>query len=80
VPAPSTALARALGAAVRARRTAEGLTIEAFADRAGLNVTYLSDIERGRTNPSLRKIEDIAAALDVSVSVLLAEAERISAG
>ena len=40
-----------------------------------MNVTYLSDIERGRQNPSLRKIEDLASALGVRVSTLIAEAE-----
>jgi transcriptional regulator with XRE-family HTH domain len=60
---------------IRERRTRAGLTIEAFAERAGMNTTYLSDIERGRQNPSLRKIEDLAAALDISASALLAEAE-----
>jgi transcriptional regulator with XRE-family HTH domain len=74
---PPTPLARALGAAVRERRTKSGATIEAFAELAGMNVTYLSDIERGRQNPSLRKIEDLATALDISVSALLAEAEQL---
>jgi transcriptional regulator with XRE-family HTH domain len=75
---PPTPLARALGAAVRERRAESGATIEAFAELVGMNVTYLSDIERGRQNPSLRKIEDLASALGVRVSTLIAEAENRS--
>jgi transcriptional regulator with XRE-family HTH domain len=65
--------------AVRQRRSASGATLEAFAELAGMNATYLSRIESGRQNPSLRKIEDLASALDVRVSVLLAEAETLAA-
>jgi transcriptional regulator with XRE-family HTH domain len=77
--APPTALAQALGAVVRRERSLRGETIEAFADLAGMNVTYLSDIERGRQNPSLRKIEDLAKTLGVRVSFLVSEAEELLA-
>jgi transcriptional regulator with XRE-family HTH domain len=74
---PPTPLGRALGVAIRERRSTAGLTIEALADAAKMNTTYVSDIERGRQNPSLRKIEDLAGALDVAVSDLLREAEQL---
>jgi transcriptional regulator with XRE-family HTH domain len=63
--------------AIRERRASAGMTIEALADAAKMNTTYVSDIERGRQNPSLRKIEDLAGALGVAVSDLLREAEQL---
>lgn len=59
------------GRAVREMRTAQGLTQEELAFRAGMNVTYLSDLERGRWNPSLAMIVDLASGLDVHPSQLL---------
>ena len=50
---------QALGAAVRSRQ-ARGLTLEALADAAGMNVTYLSNIERGRSNLRVGKLGDLA--------------------
>ena len=67
---------QAIGAAVRSLRQARGLTLEALADAAGMNVTYLSDIERGRSNPTIGKLGDLAVVLDISVSELVARAER----
>lgn len=76
VPVPTPA---SLGRAVRTARQERGLTIEALAEQAGLNHTWLSDIELGRGNPSVRKLTDLARALDVRVSVLIAAAEDGSA-
>lgn len=58
------------GRRVRELRTRLGLSQEAFADRCGLDRTYMSGIERGKRNLSLRNIEIIARALDVSISDL----------
>ena len=69
----------ALGRTVRALRQARGLTLEALADEAGMNVTYLSDIERGRSNPTLAKLGDLAIAFDVRVSEIIAAAEDVPA-
>jgi transcriptional regulator with XRE-family HTH domain len=40
-----------------------------------MNVTYLSDIERGRSNPTLGKLGDLAVVLDVRVPEIIAAAE-----
>ena len=58
------------GRRVRELRKERGLSQEAFADRCGLDRTYISGIERGRRNVSLRNIDVIAQALGVSVSEL----------
>lgn len=61
----------ALGTHIRALRTAKGWSQEELADRAGLHVTYLSGLERGRRNPTLNVITDIARALHLPTWKLL---------
>lgn len=52
-------------------RMARDLTLKGVADVTGLSVSYLSDIERGRTTPTLNTLESIAQALEVSIIDLL---------
>lgn len=47
-----------------------GLTQEELAARAGINRTYLGDLERGARNVALRNVERLAKALDVSIASL----------
>ena len=58
----------------RLRGLREGLELsqEAFAAKCNLDRTYISGIERGLRNLSLRNIEVIAKALGTSVSGLTA--------
>ena len=51
------------GQNVRKRRTGKGLSQEALAEKADLDPTYISGIERGVRNPSLLSIVRIAKAL-----------------
>ncbi len=62
----------AFGQRIRRLRSERGVTQEEVAHRAGVHVTYLSGIERGIRNPSLRNIRAIAAALDVPMGDLFA--------
>ncbi|MEY2440477.1 MAG: hypothetical protein QOI34_1862, partial [Verrucomicrobiota bacterium] len=64
-----------LGAAIKAERTALGISQEELAYRANLHRTYISDVERGARNPSIASIEKLAGALDISVSSLFAQAD-----
>ena len=59
------------GQRVRERRTALGLSQEAFADKCKLDRTYISGIERGKRNLSLRNIEAIANALGLTIAELV---------
>lgn len=58
------------GKRLRERRMGQGLSQEAFAHAAGLDRTYISGIERGLRNVSLRNIELLARTLDTSISDL----------
>ena len=64
------AFVTAFGAHVRSLRLGLGLPQEEVAHRAGLHVTYLSGIERGVRNPSLRNVRRLAGALGVGVGEL----------
>jgi len=59
------------GQRVRERRTALGLSQEAFADKCQLDRTYISGIERGKRNVALRNIEAIAKALGITIAELV---------
>jgi len=59
------------GQRVRERRTAQGLSQEAFADKCKLDRTYISGIERGKRNVALRNIEAIANALGITIAQLV---------
>src|SRR3984893_17874968 len=63
-----------LGAAIKAERSALGISQEELAYRAGLHRTYVSDVERGARNPSLESVEKLDQALGLSVPMLLPQA------
>ena len=58
------------GNRVRELRKSQGISQEAFADKCGLNRTYISGIERGKRNVALCNIEAIARAFGISISEL----------
>jgi transcriptional regulator with XRE-family HTH domain len=60
----------ALGRNVRRHRDAHRLTQEILAERAGLDPTYISGIERGLRNPGIKNVARLAKALKVSTSKL----------
>ncbi len=60
-----------LGAAIRKRRLALGLTQEQLAEKADLHWTYISGIERGIRNVSIVNLFHIATALEVRVRDLV---------
>jgi transcriptional regulator with XRE-family HTH domain len=67
---PRASILQRFGSRVRQLRQARGLSQEAFADKCGLDRTYISGIERGKRNVALRNIESIARALGVSIAEL----------
>jgi len=65
---------QALGAFIRERRKNANLTLRQLAERTRLSNPYLSQIERGLHQPSVRVIRLISDALEVSTETLLAQA------
>ena len=69
----------ALGEHLRELRLDQGETLAETAARAGLSPQYLSEIERGRKEPSSELLAAICEALDVSLPDVLAEAAEVIA-
>lgn len=64
-----------VGAAVRRRRRALELTLAVVAERSGLSVPFLSQVENERARPSRPSLERIADALGTTAVALLAAAD-----
>lgn len=60
-----------LGANVRHYRKLKGLSQERLALDAGMERSYVSDLERGTRNPSVRALGRLAEALQIQPSQLL---------
>lgn len=58
-------------------RTAQGLSRQALAEKAGLHQTYIGLIERGLSNPSMDACHAISEALGIPLSKMIGEAEKI---
>ena len=73
-------LREAVGDALRRRRQAQGRTLREVADAAGVSLTYLSEVERGRKEASSEVLEAVCAALQLALADLFFEvAESLSA-
>jgi transcriptional regulator with XRE-family HTH domain len=60
-----------LGRNIKSARRAKGMSQEALAFEAGMKRSYLSDLERGTRNPTVRALGRLATALDVSPAELV---------
>lgn len=69
-----------LGATIRRLRLANGLTLQELAERSGVSVGMLSQLERDRANPSLRVLSQVRDALGASMSALFADSEAPLSG
>jgi transcriptional regulator with XRE-family HTH domain len=65
-----------LGDALRQRRLAAGLTQEALAEKAGIDRTYVSILEREKQSPTVDTLIRLCRAMGVLASDVLAEIER----
>jgi transcriptional regulator with XRE-family HTH domain len=63
---------------VRARRVQKGLSQEQLGFEAGLDRTFISQVERARINVSIDNIERLANALDIPADDLLRHPSRES--
>ena len=60
-----------VGLNVRRRRMAKHMTQEKFAEKSGFSQQYISDLERGRRNPTVVSLYELALALDATPIELL---------
>lgn len=69
-----------LGRLLRAERAAAGLSLRELAERTQVSNAYLSQLERGLHEPSLRVLRAITAALGVPLGSLLVRAGMLDEG
>ena len=62
-----------LGPRIRSLRQARRLTLREVSQRAGVTESFLSQVERDVTSPSIATVQRIARALDLSIAQLFAE-------
>jgi transcriptional regulator with XRE-family HTH domain len=80
VPDPWDAQMKALGSFIHSQRKLANLSLRQLADLTSLSNPYLSQIERGLHQPSVRVLRLLADALNVSAETLLAEAGLLEHG
>lgn len=68
-----------IGIELRSMRKGRRLTLLQVSEETGLSVSFLSDLERGRTRPSLDTLEKLAAFYQVSIKEILANTGADSA-
>lgn len=67
-----------LGEQVRNVRKSRGITLKELAERTGLSIGYISQIERDLTDPSLSTLRELSEALDVPTYLFMGVAETDS--
>ena len=73
-----TSILQLFGERLHLIRTQNGISQETLADMAELDRTYISMLEHGKRNPSLKCIYNISRALNVSLHELVPETLRLN--
>lgn len=71
--APEEQMLRAVGDAVRRLRHERGLTLKQLAERAGLSISQISQVERAESSPSVSSLYRLAVALESRVQDLFGD-------
>lgn len=66
------------GLTLRALRNSKNLSQEDFASLCGLDRTYISGLERGARNPTLKVIKQLTSSLEISPSALFSKVEELN--
>lgn len=69
-------LQRKFGLVLKELRLEKGLSQESLANQSDIDRTYISDIEKGERNISLKIIERLAETLQISLSELFKKIEK----
>ncbi len=59
-------------------RTLHGLKLREVSLKTGLSISYISDLERGRQNPSLQTCQKFATIYELTLSKMFEEEESIN--
>lgn len=64
-----------IGQRVKFYRTKAKITQAQLAEQLDISVSYISQIERGNTEVSLKRLEEIASIINVKLEILITEVE-----
>jgi transcriptional regulator with XRE-family HTH domain len=73
-------IAKHFGEILAALRAERGLSQEELASEAGLHRTFISLVELGKRQPTLKTVFELAAALGVRPSLLVRRTEKLEFG
>ena len=62
-----------IGSRIRSERKSQNLTMKKLSEMADISISYLGDIEKDRSRPSIERLKDIAKALDRSIAYFIDE-------
>lgn len=65
-----------LGINLKKKRKEKMLTLQELSDRSEISAGYISKIERGTVNPSVKRIQRLCFALEISMEELMGEEEK----
>jgi transcriptional regulator with XRE-family HTH domain len=71
-------LPQRFGRCVRQLRVDAGLSQVELAEQCGYYQTYISRLERGQANPTLKAMNDLANALGLTIYELWAKVQQLS--
>ncbi len=74
MPDRAAKLQKAFGEVVRAERIVRHITQEQLAEKSGLSLNFIGNVERGEQMPSLESIVRVAEAMKMSGAELLVRA------
>lgn len=69
-----------IGRKIRTTRKLKNITLEELADKVGRDWSFLSQIERGRSIPSIKTLFLICGALEISLPELFRGHKSVDAG
>jgi transcriptional regulator with XRE-family HTH domain len=72
----SDTIEEALGATVTELRIRRGVSQAALADKLGYSISYISKLERGQMNPTLRTLFDLADSFGIEPDALVKTMKR----
>jgi transcriptional regulator with XRE-family HTH domain len=71
-------LAESIGERIKTLRTEQKMTLAELGEKANLSISYLSQIERDKTSPSLTTLETIARSLNIGLRYLFESDNEIA--
>ncbi|MDD5439830.1 MAG: XRE family transcriptional regulator [Candidatus Omnitrophica bacterium] len=66
-----------VGINIKKQREEQALTLRALANKLGISASFLSQVESGKSSPSLATLKNIADALSTTIGNLIGEAQAV---